>query len=287
MTQAPFDPAAYKQGQQQTWNALADAWAKWFDTFEDAARPVTRKLLELGGVAPGQAVLDIGTGTGEPALSAAQAVGPQGRVVAVDQAGAMLAVARRKAAGLDNIEFIERDVETLELDRQFHAVLSRWGLMFLPHREQVLRKLFGLLAEGGILAASVWDVPPKVPMIALAFGVIASKLSLPPPPAGAPSPFGMADVDRVTGELRAAGFGDIAFEHVPVEFEVGSVAAAVEFLRDLLPPPMRAVLRERCGSEDAPEIWDAVADAVRKFERDDERVCMTSSSICFKAVKRA
>jgi ubiquinone/menaquinone biosynthesis C-methylase UbiE len=285
MTQATFDATAYKQGQQQTWNALADAWAKWFDAFEDAARPVTRKLLELAAVAPGHSVLDIGTGTGEPALSAAAAVGARGRVVAVDQAGAMLAVARRKAASLGHITFIERDVENLDLEERFDAVLSRWGLMFLPHRDQVLRKLFGLLKEGGILAASVWDVPPKVPMIALAFGVIGSKLSLPPPPAGAPSPFGMADVDRVAGELRAAGFSDTSFEHVPVEFKVPSAAAAVDFLRDLLPPPMRAVLRDRCGSENAPEIWDAVGEAVRKFERDDKSICMTSSSICFKAVK--
>jgi SAM-dependent methyltransferase len=287
MTQVAFDATAYKQGQQVTWNALADAWAKWFDTFEAAARPVTRKLLELAAVAPGHSVLDIGTGTGEPALSAAAAVGPQGRVVAVDQAGAMLAVARRKAAGLQHITFIERDVENLDLTERFHAVLSRWGLMFLPQRAQVLRKLFDLLEEGGILAASVWDVPPKVPMIALAFGVIGSKLSLPPPPAGAPSPFGMADVGRVGEELQAAGFRDASFEHVPVEFKVPSTAAAVEFLRDLLPPPMRAVLRDRCGSEDAPEIWDAVAEAVRKFERDDKSVSMTSSSICFKAVKRS
>ena len=215
MTSAAFDATTYKQGQQQTWNALADAWAKWFDAFEAAAQPVTRKLLELAAVAPGHRVLDIGTGTGEPALSAAAVVGPEGRVVAVDQAGAMLAVARRKAAGLDNIEFIESDVEPLDLREPFDALLSRWGLMFLPHRDQVLRKLFGFLKAGGILAASVWDVPPKVPMIALAFGVIASKLSLPPPPAGAPGPFTMADEARVTEELRAAGYSDISFERVP------------------------------------------------------------------------
>src|SRR5687768_9249315 len=94
-----FDPVAFKAAQRANWNALSGGWESWQDRFETAAAPVTEMLLGLGGVRPGQTVLDVGTGIGEPALTVARIVGPTGRVTGVDLAPEMIARARRRAAG--------------------------------------------------------------------------------------------------------------------------------------------------------------------------------------------
>lgn len=96
MTAADIDPAAVKQGQRASWDALSSNWAAAQDRFELGAAAVTRLLLDLGGVRAGHAVLDVGTGHGEPALTAARRVGPTGRVTGVDISPAMLDLARRR-----------------------------------------------------------------------------------------------------------------------------------------------------------------------------------------------
>jgi ubiquinone/menaquinone biosynthesis C-methylase UbiE len=74
--------------------------------------PATRLALQLAGIGPGMRVVDLGTGTGEVALLVAEAVGPQGSVLAVDRAADGLAYAATKFAdrGVTNIELVEADV---------------------------------------------------------------------------------------------------------------------------------------------------------------------------------
>jgi enediyne biosynthesis protein CalE5 len=76
-----------------------------------------RKLVELAGIRTGQRVLDIATGIGEPAVTAARAVGDKGYVTATDISPEMLAIGKQRAQheGLKNIEFREGDAEMLDL----------------------------------------------------------------------------------------------------------------------------------------------------------------------------
>src|SRR3972149_5483185 len=106
MTQQP-DPQAIKREQREQWDRAADGWRKHDERFRQVTAPVSRHLLELAGISAGMRVLDIASGTGEPALPAAEIVGPGGRVVLSDQSEEMLAVAREKAEarGLTNGEF--------------------------------------------------------------------------------------------------------------------------------------------------------------------------------------
>jgi ubiquinone/menaquinone biosynthesis C-methylase UbiE len=78
----------------------APGWRKWYDVVEAeaAGQVVSRTLVEMAGLGPGDTVLDIGTGYGEPALTAARAVMPGGRVIATDIAADMLAFGRERAA---------------------------------------------------------------------------------------------------------------------------------------------------------------------------------------------
>src|SRR3984893_6061387 len=127
MTSTEFDPIAFKSKQRADWNAMSPGWEAERDGFERGAASVTARLLDLGGVRPGQTVLDVATGQGEPALSAARIVGPTGRVVGIDASPGMLEVARRRAHGQGNIEFIEADMESLgQVAGPFDVVLSRF-----------------------------------------------------------------------------------------------------------------------------------------------------------------
>jgi SAM-dependent methyltransferase len=156
-------------------------------------------------------VLDVATGYGEPGLTAARAVAPGGHVVCTDISAEMLAVGRERAAaaGLDNLEFLELDSEELAFgEARFDAVLSRQGLQFLPDVAGVLARLHSFLKPDGRLAAAVWG-PPQTVQFAAPVPVIRAELQLPPPPAGIPGPFALADTDQLVGLVEAAGFTDV------------------------------------------------------------------------------
>ncbi|HYZ58396.1 MAG TPA: methyltransferase domain-containing protein [Nitrososphaeraceae archaeon] len=115
---------------------------------------------------PGSKVLDIATGIGEPAITAANRVGNSGHILATDISSQMLSVAKQRAVSLglqDVIEFKEGDVETIDLPSStFDAVLCRWGLMFLPDHKAGLSNIYRSLIEGGQFAAAVWASPDQI-----------------------------------------------------------------------------------------------------------------------------
>jgi SAM-dependent methyltransferase len=281
---ATTDAIAIREQQRSIWNGVSRGWRRWGGEFERGAATVTERLLELAGVAPGQHVLDVGSGTGQPALPAARAVAPTGLVVGVDLSPAMVAAARAAADGAGNVDFVVGDVETAALpQRYFDVALSRWGLTFAADRVELLRAVAVLLKPGGVLAAAVWAEPQRVPMISLAFRVISSHLELDPPPPG-PGPFTMSDPAAAAAELEQAGFGAVEIERRSVPFRLGSVDEFARFSRDVLPPGMRRLLRERCGSVDDPEVWAAFRDAAREYERPGGAVALPSECLCIRAV---
>src|ERR1700678_4068981 len=112
------DDLKIKAQQRAAWDDSAEGWKRWWPTFERAAQIVNDRLVELANVRAGARVLDIATGSGEPALTAARAVGQSGRGVAVDRSPATPALARERidAARLNNVDLVESDAESLKLD---------------------------------------------------------------------------------------------------------------------------------------------------------------------------
>jgi enediyne biosynthesis protein CalE5 len=115
-------------------------------------------LVELAEIKKGDRVIDIATGIGEPAITAAKKVGVEGYVLATDISPQMLAIAKERTVclGLENIvEFKEVNAEKiLNLQQQQHqqqqlspfaAVLCRWGLMFFPNLVSTLTNIYKLL----------------------------------------------------------------------------------------------------------------------------------------------
>ena len=285
-TTTTFDAEAFKRQQQDTWDHVSEGWHRWSDLFESGAAVISERLLELADVQPGCAVLDVGTGTGDAAFAAAGRAGPDGRVVGFDISPRMIEIARVRAAGLPQLELLIGDAENPGLESDgFDAVISRWGLMFLPDLHAAIAAVAGLLRPGGRFAASVWSTPPRVPIIALAFGVIAQRLELAPPPPGQPGPFSLADGDALRDALTQAGLVDIACEEATTEFRASSLDELTSFARDVLPPFVKRALRERCGSERDEATWDAVERAAERFVGPDGAVAMPCTAICWSARK--
>src|SRR5262245_6699477 len=101
---------------RRTWESAAPGWAKWEERFSSGLVDVTYALLDMADIKPGMRVLDLACGAGSQTLRAAQRVGPNGSVVAIDIAGTMLAHLREHArrANLNNITTIECAAEDLD-----------------------------------------------------------------------------------------------------------------------------------------------------------------------------
>ena len=149
----------------------------------------------------------------------------------------MLALGRERAAaeGLDNLQFVERDAEELAFEEaSFDAVLSRQGLQFLPDVSGVLSRSASFLKPRGRLAAAVWG-PPGTVQFAAPVPVIRAELQLPPPPAGIPGPFALADADQLAELVEAAGFTDVQTGTVTAIYQTDSPELATRWLRDVAP----------------------------------------------------
>jgi len=110
------------------------------------------RLISHLRLAPDAKVLDVATGTGVVAMAAAQALGPQGRVQAIDLAEDMLnkAIANFQRAGLSNIDFHVMDAESLEFkSRYFDYVTCSFGIFFLPDMQAGLTSWRQVLKPGG------------------------------------------------------------------------------------------------------------------------------------------
>lgn len=280
MSTQTFDPAAYKAGQRRDWTEAAEGWRKWWRRLEAPFGPVGDRLIQLATVGPGHRVLDVATGIGEPAVTAARLVGPAGRVVGTDISPGMLEVARERAAeiGLGNVEFHEMDAEAPDLpESSFDAVLCRFGLMFLPDVDRTLVGIRRLLVPGGRFVASVWGPPERYPVVAVAFGAVARVLELPAPAPGTPGIFSLADGDELAGRFRAAGFADVQTETLIVRFEFDSLDEYILFLQEVAAPINNLLADE--SPERRAQVWRAVGEATEQFVGADGRLQASGESI--------
>ena len=117
------------------------------ESFAGVANP-----FRLGPLAPGERVLDVGSGAGTDSLIASQMVGPEGQVKGVDMTLEMLAKARGAAAemGAANVEFVESEVETLPFeDETFDVVISNGVIDLIPDKDAVFSEINRVLVPDG------------------------------------------------------------------------------------------------------------------------------------------
>src|SRR5213082_2186234 len=101
------DQHEFRAGQRRDWDVASKGWREWSEFIDRMTAPVSERLVAMARLEAGQRVLDVAAGYGEPSLTAAKVVGPQGAVVATDISAGMLEYGRERAraAGLQNVQF--------------------------------------------------------------------------------------------------------------------------------------------------------------------------------------
>ena len=264
---AALDSKQYKEAERQSWNSVAAGWQKWWKPIEKGAEKVSRRLTELAEIKSGSRVLDIATGIGEPAITAANQVGKNGHILATDISPQMLSVAKQRAIslGLQNvIKFKEGDIETLDLPSSaFDAALCRFGLMFLSDLKGGLSNIYRSLLEGGHLAAAVWAAPAQDTLSDVTMKTVMKETNSPPPPPGTPGPFSLSDESTLKNSFLTSGFKDLALERISVSFDFDSPADFTAFILETSGPLLKMItnqILERRG-----EIKKAVTEVAKSY----------------------
>lgn len=239
------DKSELKERERNNWTSAAKGWRRRDELLRKGAAPVTKRMLELSGISSGSRLLDIASGTGEPAISAAQIVGASGKVIGTDLVNEMLTVAREKTAKTDlsNIEFHCIDAEILDfIEGSFDAVTIRWGLMFMPEPQRCLVAAHKALRNYGRISLACWAAPEKNPFVVVLMKTLSKYMNLPVPPPGTPGIFAFADPERLQNVLKSAGFRNIVLEEMEIDvIEVDDGQAYWEAISDLAAPVMALV----------------------------------------------
>ena len=265
--QPSFDAAKYKNAQRAQWNKDGAAWRRWNPALDRWYGEATRQMLDLARILPGQRILDIAAGAGEPAVSAAERVGPGGYVLATDISEGIVELARQVARerGLDQVETRAMDGEKLDLpDDSFDAVLCRLGLMYMPHPATALREWRRALRPGGRVAVVVFSTPERNSWGAMPASIIRRRAQLPPPVPGQPGPFGLGAAGVLEGVFTQAGFANPEVRAVPAPHRATSAAEYVRVAREAFGgfnAMMAHLPVEECES-----VWKEIEGAMRGFE---------------------
>ncbi|HEX6653249.1 MAG TPA: methyltransferase domain-containing protein [Thermoleophilaceae bacterium] len=262
-----MDRADYRRASHAVWEAMAPGWDERHAYFEEVARPVAEKMLALIDPSPGDAILELAAGTGVVGFSAASLVGPNGLVIVSDFAGTMVEVASRRAdeLGLDNVECRVLDAERLDLpDESVDGVLCRWGYMLMADVAAALRETRRVLRADGRVACAVFAAPEQNPWAALPSRVLHQRAHIPPPEAGAPGIFALADHDRLRLVFTEAGFADPAIEEVAFGFRFAGMDDYWEYLNSAA--GAIAMVLSQLGEDERERIRGEIAERVDAFE---------------------
>jgi SAM-dependent methyltransferase len=199
------------EAERRRWND--EYWASVWPRREQMTGAVTGLLLQHLDPAPGERVLDIGSGGGTAALAAAPLVGATGSVVGADISVPLVAFAMRRASEREvaNVQFVAADVQGDAIaGGPFSAAMSQFGVMFFDEPVVAFANIRALVEPGGRLGFVCWQATEHNPW----FVGPALAPFLPPPPAPAPGksvtgPFSLANEDHTTSVLAAAGWSEI------------------------------------------------------------------------------
>ncbi len=224
---------------------------KWKAKSAAMGKAVTEALVEYAAPKPGMRVLDLASGTGEPAISIAMRVGAQGRVTALDLSADLLEIAKRRAQerGLENFVAQQADAHALPFpDSSFDLATSRFGVMFFRDVGLALRELRRVLradARACFLAWGSIDQPYWQSMMGVVHRHVGGPLLAP----GGPDPFRFATPGTLSQVLRDSGFCEVHEETKTVPWiwpgtaedvweQARAVAVPFRPMLDRVPPGM-------------------------------------------------
>lgn len=211
----------------------------------------------------GESVFDACCGSGASTIPAAQLVGPDGRIDAVDLSSELLALAAAKATALnlDTINFAQADVSGWTSEEPYDVVLCCYGLFFLPDMADGTRHLASQLRSGGKLAISTWQEHAHQPFASLLReACIEEQPHLREAPVAKPARqiAAISSVEKLRAFLETAGNASVEVHEAPLQIPLDADLAWALVLgtgyRFLLPSDAEG--RERVRSRFLEKLGD-------------------------------
>jgi len=244
---------------------------KWRAKSAVLGSAVTEALVEYALPRPGMQVLDLACGTGEPGISLAQRVGPEGRVTAVDLSSDLLELAsqRAKSKGLANFSTQQADAHQLPFaDQSFDLAACRFGVMFFTDPERALTELRRVLKAGARACFAAWG-PIKQPYWQTTMGIVHRHAGGTMLEQGGADPFRFSKTGSLSQVLRAAGFKEVEESLRKLPWTWPGDAEDVFEYACALTVPFRAML-ERVPAEEWPVIRAEAKAAIERYRVGDE-----------------
>ncbi|MES2959060.1 MAG: class I SAM-dependent methyltransferase [Pseudomonadota bacterium] len=267
------DPSsqAFKASMRVQWDAAAAGWnARSADIRAWLHKP-TDAMCSMAGVRVGARVLDVAAGSGDQTLAVAEAVGPQGYVLATDLSPAIVQLARDNAAraGFAHVESRIADGEDLGApEASFDAAVCRLGLMFFPDPLRGLREIHRVLRPGGGLCTMVFAQPERNPCLTILIATALKHAGLPPrDPFVAGGLLSLGRPGHIDALFRAAGFQDVATTEVDAVFHMPSVDHYLAFVRSSASPILKILGQLDATAAEA--AWGEIRERLTAFTTHD------------------
>ncbi|KAF2337133.1 class I SAM-dependent methyltransferase [Flavobacterium daemonense] len=266
-----------REQQKQSWNKFSGGWKKWDDLVMDFLKPMGDEIIRLINPKNNDFILDIASGTGEPALTIATKL-TGGKVMLTDLADDMLKIARENAMtrGIENIDTLTCDVSELPFkDNTFDAISCRFGFMFFPDMKLAAKEMVRVLKPGGKIATAVWNVPEKNFWVTATMGTINKNLQLSPPPAGSPGMFRCAKDGFISELFSEVGLKNITQTEISGKLNCKTVDAYWGMQTEVAAPIVAAL---NTASEEMKEKIKAETYAAVNQKFPDGNVIIDSSA---------
>jgi len=207
------------------WNGPAVArWITKQELLDAAMAPVADAAIGLAAVQPGERVLDIGCGSGATSIALARLVGRRGKVTGLDVSEPMIEFARRRSAGIENLEWLLADAAVHEFPLSSTDLLfSRFGVMFFGDPVSAFANLRRALRPSGRLVFACWRPLSENPWALVPLQIVQTLVPPGPPPGlDEPGPFAFSNPERVKHILSGAGFSHPRFSRFDFPMVLGA-----------------------------------------------------------------
>jgi ubiquinone/menaquinone biosynthesis C-methylase UbiE len=255
------------EGILRAWRESAPYWETYSDTIRTMFAPLTEVLIEEARIVPGQAVLDVAGGAGEPSLTIARFVGIAGWVTCTDAVAEMVAAAESAARsqGIRNISFRQCTADSLPFENNsFDTVVCRLGAMLFPEPQVALREMLRVTKPGGAISLAVWHNNELNPFVHCVADVMNRHVETPPADPDAPGAFRFAERGKLAGILTQAGAIEVRERLLKFRMEAPISAAEFWTMRSQTSDTLRQQLSE-LTPEQAARVAAEVQESVREF----------------------
>ena len=262
-----------------------DVWTEQADRYDRASRRIWQRFVEGQLVGRADRVLDVGCGTGGPTRHVAR-LAAEGDVMGIDLSTRMLELARSRSAdeGLDNVTFVRGDAQVFPFEPDvFDIAMSSFGTMFFNDPVAAYTNIGRGLRRNGTIALLAWRTLQENEWLMSVRSALAIGRELPMPRPDAPTPFALANPERVRSILGSAGFDGVELKPIDEPIELGTDASdALEFAKTM---GIVEGLTDGLDREARAQAMSQLAALFREMERADG-VLLASAAWLITAHKR-